>query len=283
MWRFVLILSVFCGVAVPTVVGETVAAEFSNQPIGQSPALRSESALVVDDKGRVLFAKQATTVRPIASLTKLMTAIVTLDHGFDLEESIEILAADRDQILRTGSRLNLGSVLSRRELLELALMASENRAANALARTFPGGSDAFIAAMNNTATRLGMHVTRFTDPAGLDAGNVSTAMDLLVLLNTAGNYPLIREATTRESMQIIAGPQRGRLNYVNTNRLLQNTNWDIRLGKTGYTNAAGRCFVMRARVGSEELSVILLDSFGKLTPFGDSNRILNWLRRQPIA
>jgi len=243
-----------------------------------APALRSESALVVDESGKVLYAKGEDTVRPIASITKLMTAVVILDAGLDLDQPIRITRADADRIRNTGSRLLFDTVLDRGTLLKLALMASENRAANALGRTYPGGMTAFIAAMNRKAAALGMVHSRFRDPAGLDAGNVATASELLVLVDAARRYPLIVEATTSESMEVLAGAHKGRLRYVNTNRLLRNENWQVVLGKTGFTNAAGRCFVMQARADNRQLSVILLNSYGKLTPFGDSNRILRWLR-----
>ncbi len=247
---------------------------------GGSPALRSASVLITDGSGRLVYSKDADQARPIASITKLMTAMVILDADLDPEQEITITRNDRDLIQLTGSRLAYGAVLTRRELLVLALMASENRAANALGRTYPGGMKALVQAMNRKAADLGMSNSVFRDPAGLDPGNVSTAADLLKMLNAVEEYPLIRAATTTASRKVHPYPDRGPLRYVNTNRLLKNNAWEIQLSKTGYLNEAGRCLVMQARVDDRDLSVILLDSFGKLTPFGDANRLRRWLREQ---
>jgi D-alanyl-D-alanine endopeptidase (penicillin-binding protein 7) len=242
-----------------------------------SPQLRSASVLVLDAQGNRIYGKDTETVRPIASITKLMTAMVTLDARLDLDEKIEITRADRDLIRLTGSRLGFGARLSRRELLRLSLMASENRAATALGRTYPGGMDAFVAAMNARAKSLGMTHSRFADPAGLLAQNVSTATDLARLLEAADQYPLITRATTATRMDVRPFRGRGPLTFGNTNRLLKNARWDIELSKTGYINEAGRCLVMLANIGGEAVSIILLNSFGKLTPFGDSNRLRKWM------
>jgi D-alanyl-D-alanine endopeptidase (penicillin-binding protein 7) len=242
-----------------------------------NPGLRSASALVIDAEGNRIYAKDEDTVRPIASITKVMTAMVTLDAGLDLEEKITITKADRDLIKMTGSRLGYGASLSRRELLLLALMSSENRAATALGRTYPGGMDAFVAAMNRKAAQLGMNNSRFADPAGLRAENVSTAADLARMVAAAENYPLITQASTTRRQEVYPYRGRGPLTYGNTNRLLKNTNWDIELSKTGYINEAGRCLVMQAVIEGEEVSIVLLNSFGKLTPFGDSNRLRKWM------
>ncbi len=241
--------------------------------------LRSQSVLVVDADGTTVYRKAADRVMPIASITKLMTAIVVLDAGLPLERLITIRKADRDLLRLTGSRLRHDQAsLSRRDLLTIALMASENRAAAALGRsTFPGGSDAFVQAMNRKARQLGMENTRFMDATGLDAGNVSTAEDLVKLLRAAARYPLIRNATTARSTDVRPYSKRGALRYVNTNRLLKNKNWDIGLSKTGYINEAGRCLVMQATLYGRRLNIVLLNSFGKLTPFGDSNRLRNYL------
>lgn len=242
-----------------------------------SPKLRSAAALVLDERGNVIYGKDADSVRPIASITKLMTAMVILDAKLDLTQPITITKADRDLIRLTGSRLQYGATLSRRELLLLALMASENRAATALGRSYPGGLPAFITAMNHKAEQLKMMDSHFADPAGLDAKNVSTATDLARLLEAAQTYPLIREATTQRRLEVRPYPRRGPLVYGNTNRLLKNQHWDIALSKTGYINEAGRCLVMQAVIDGERLSIVLLNSFGKLTPFGDSNRLRKWL------
>jgi len=242
-----------------------------------SPKLRSASALVLDAQGNQIYGKDIETVRPIASITKLMTAIVVLDSHLDLDEKIEITRADRDLIRLTGSRLEFGASLTRRELLRLAVMASENRAATALGRTHPGGMDAFVKAMNDKAAALGMTRSQFADPAGLLAQNVSTALDLAKLITAAEQYPLITSASTTTRMDVRPYRGRGPLTYGNTNRLLKNATWEIELSKTGYINEAGRCLVMQANIGGEPVSIVLLNSFGKLTPFGDSNRLRKWM------
>jgi D-alanyl-D-alanine endopeptidase (penicillin-binding protein 7) len=241
------------------------------------PDLRSASAIVLDSSGNVIFGKDVDTVRSIASITKLMTAMVVLDARLDLDEELTIATADRDLIRMTGSRLDVGATLTRRELLLLALMASENRAATALGRTYPGGMDTFVAQMNQKARALGMNDSRFSDPAGLRTENLSTASDLAKMIAAAKTYPLITQATTTLQQEVHPYATRGALNYANTNRLLKNANWDIALSKTGYIHEAGRCLVMRANIRGEEVSIVLLNSFGKLTPFGDSNRLRQWL------
>ena len=241
------------------------------------PNLRSASVIVLDSNGDIIFSKDTDTVRSIASITKLMTAMVTLDAKLDLEEKLTITKADRDLIRLTGSRLDAGAKLTRRELLLLALMSSENRAATALGRTYPGGMDKFVAQMNRKAKSLGMNNSRFADPAGLRTENLSTASDLATMLTAAKGYPLITQATTTLREEVRPYSRRGPLNYVNTNRLLKNAKWDIELSKTGYINEAGRCLVMQANIEGEPISIVLLNSFGKLTPFGDSNRLRQWM------
>jgi D-alanyl-D-alanine endopeptidase (penicillin-binding protein 7) len=241
------------------------------------PQLRSEAAYVIDGTGSLIYGKNEDSVRPVASITKLMTAMVVLDSGVDLEDPITVTRDDRDLIQLTGSRLELGAELSRRQMLMLAIMSSENRAASALGRNHPGGSDAFVKAMNDKARALGMTRTRFADPAGLRVENQSTARDLALMVKAAYDYPLIRQASTTTRIEVRPYPGRGPLVYGNTNRLLKNPNWDIGLSKTGYLNESGRCLVMQARIEGEDVFIILLDSFGKLTPFGDSNRLRKWL------
>ena len=216
---------------------------------------------------------------PIASVTKLMTAMVILDSKLPLGELIEIGKADRDLRRLTGSRLRIGARLSRGELLTLALMSSENRAAAALARTYPGGTEAFVRTMNKKAKLMGMYDTVFVDPAGLDAGNVATARDLSRLVFASMRYPKIREATTRTSLDVRPLKSRGPLRYVNTNRLLRNAQWDIQVSKTGYINEAGRCLVMHTEFNGTPTVMVLLNSFGKLTPFGDANRVRKWIEK----
>jgi D-alanyl-D-alanine endopeptidase (penicillin-binding protein 7) len=241
------------------------------------PDLRSASALVLDASGNVIYGKDVDTVRPIASITKLMTAMVVLDAGLDLAEKISVTKEDRDDFKMTGSRLEAGATLARRDMLLLAIMASENRAAAVLGRNFPGGRKAFVERMNAKAAELGMSHSRFADPAGLRVENQSTARDLGVMVNAALAYPLIRQASTTPKIEVRPFGNRGPLTYVNTNRLLKNGSWDIELSKTGYINEAGRCLVMQANIEGEPISIVLLNSFGKLTPFGDSNRLRKWM------
>ncbi|MDT8321766.1 MAG: serine hydrolase [Xanthomonadales bacterium] len=241
------------------------------------PGLRSASALVIAADDTVIFDKDADTVRPIASITKLMTAMTILDADLDLDERITVTRADRDLVQLTGSRLEYGAALSRREMILIALMASENRAATALGRTFPGGMTAFVVAMNAKAAQLGMSKSHFADPAGLRVENRSTARDLAKMIRAAQGYPLIRQASTTRRLEVRPYPRRGPLVYGNTNRLLANADWDIALSKTGYLNESGRCLVMQATIEGESVYIVLLDSFGKLTPFGDSNRLRKWL------
>ena len=251
------------------------ASDFSH--LDGSPALRSASALVVDTSGNVIYGKDADTVRPIASITKLMTAMVILDAGLDLDQRITVTRADRDLVQLTGSRLEFGATLSRREMILIAIMASENRAAAALGRTAPGGLESFVAAMNAKAGRLGMTRSHFAGPAGLRVENQSTARDLAKMIAAAQTYPLIRQASTTQRLEVRPYQGRGPLVYVNTNRLLKNQTWDIGLSKTGYINESGRCLVMQARIDGEAVFIVLLNSFGKLTPFGDSNRLRRWM------
>lgn len=242
-----------------------------------SPNLRSASALVIDAQGELIYGKDIDTVRPIASITKLMTAMVVIDSGLDLDEKITVTKDDRDLLQLTGSRLEYGASLSRREMIMLAIMSSENRAATALGRNFPGGKAAFIGEMNKKAISLGMTHSHFADPAGLDVENNSTARDLAKMVRAAETYALIKKASTTTRIEVRPYPKRGPLVYGNTNRLLKNESWDIALSKTGYINESGRCLVMQANIEGERVSIILLNSFGKLTPFGDSNRLRQWL------
>jgi D-alanyl-D-alanine endopeptidase (penicillin-binding protein 7) len=249
----------------------------SFEQLDGNPNLRSESALVIDAKGNLIYGKDVDAVRPIASITKLMTAMVILDAGLDLDEKITITKADRDLVQLTGSRLEYGATLSRREMILLAIMSSENRAATALGRAYPGGQAEFVDQMNAKAASLGMNHSHFADPAGLHVENQSTARDLGRMVTAAMDYDLIREASTTRRLEVRPYPKRGPLNYANTNRLLKNESWDIALSKTGYINESGRCLVMQAVIEGEPVSIVLLNSFGKLTPFGDSNRLRKWM------
>ena len=242
-----------------------------------TPELKSSAALVIDQtEGRTIFAKNTDNVVPIASITKLMTAMVVLDAGLPLDERIVISEADKDLIKGTRSRLRIGTALSRRDLLQLALMASENRAAEALSRVYPGGTAGFVAAMNQKAVELGMWRTRFVDGTGLSSDNVSTARDLTRMVAAAYRYPLIRDFTTDTGAAVrVANGQV--MNYRNSNRLVSNPDWKIGLSKTGYISEAGRCLVMQAQIAGKPVIIVLLDSWGKLTRIGDANRIKRWM------
>jgi serine-type D-Ala-D-Ala endopeptidase (penicillin-binding protein 7) len=248
----------------------------------QKVSFRSASVLVQDaDTGEVVLTKNSDAIVPIASITKLMTAIVTLDRGVDLEESVMLSKEDGDRLKGTKSRLKPGVVLTRNELLMLALMASENRAAAALGRSYPEGREAFIAAMNQKAVELGMSDSRFVDPTGLSKGNVSSARDLAKLVHAAHGYELIREYSTRDRATVTALGRK--INFRNTNGLVRNSHWEIGLSKTGYISEAGRCLVMRVRLASKDLIVVLLDSWGKHSRVGDANRIRTWVETTAAA
>ena len=239
-------------------------------------ALRSAAALVIEqDSGRVLFARESDARHPIASITKLMTALVVLDARQSLDELLSISEADVDTLKSTHSRLKVGAQISRREMLHLALMASENRAAAALSRHYPGGRTAFVAAMNSKARELGMTRTRFLDPTGLSSENVSTASDLVRLVRAAHRQETIRAMSTAESFDLLAGNDA--LGFRNTNVLVRKGEWDIGLSKTGYISEAGHCLVMQARIAQKPVIIVLLDATGKVGRAGDANRIKRWM------
>jgi D-alanyl-D-alanine endopeptidase (penicillin-binding protein 7) len=241
------------------------------------PDLKSNVALVIDTaQGETLYAKHSDQVAPIASITKLMTAMVVLDAQCPLDEVIEIERADVYTRKHTRSRLPVGARLGRGELLWLALMASENRAASALARTYPGGAEACLEAMNRKAQELGMLRTRFTDPAGLSSENVSSAEDLSLMVLAASRYPTIREATTSSFHSVTLSNGRV-LEFHNSDGLVNNKTWNIGLSKTGYINEAGRCLVLQAEIAARQIVIVLLDSWGKYTRLGDANRIRKWM------
>ncbi len=243
---------------------------------GGNPALGSASVLVMDQySGAPLLEKNAGTVVPIASISKLMTAMVVLDAGLNLNEVITITDEDVDYLKGTRSRLQVGSAMTRDTALLLALMSSENRAANALGRHFPGGLQAFVAAMNRKAWALGMTHTRFEEPTGLSANNVSTARDLARMVAAAHQYPKIREYSTMAEARVDLGHRI--LDFTNTNALVKNPEWQIGLSKTGYISEAGRCLVMQTWVADKPVVMVLLDSSGKMTRVGDANRIKRWM------
>ena len=265
------------------------------------PDLRSGMVLILDEKtGEIIYAKNAESRTPIASITKLMTAMVTLDARLVLDEKITLTDDDIDRVKGTHSRLKIGAQLTRRELLHLALMSSENRAAAALARTYPGGAEAFIDAMNRKASRLGMASTRFADSTGLRSQNQSTAEDLGRMVRAAHTYPIITELTTTTSYDLqmpiykrarafvqkkLASRTRTaartlsfhNIAFRNTNKLVSDKEWQIGLSKTGYISEAGHCLVMQATIANQQLIIVLLDSDGKYARIGDAVRIKRWL------
>ena len=254
----------------------TAGQAFGLQETPEGVALRSNVAFVVDQNtSEVLLDKNSTSVVPIASITKLMTAMVVLDSKSPLTDQIEVTDEDKDYEKHTGSRLRVGSVLSREDMLHIALMASENRAAAALSRYYPGGRPAFVAAMNAKAKELGMTETHFENPTGLTSHNVSTARDLVKVINAAYQYPLIRKFSTDRSYEVYPG--RGVLAYNSTNALVRNPSWDIGLQKTGFINEAGECLVMQATIHGRPLVMVLLDSAGKYSRFADAARLRKWL------
>ena len=246
--------------------------------------LRSSSALVLDaDTGEIVIDKNADAVTPIASITKLMTAMVILDRNLDLEQRIVLSRQDIDTLKGTRSRLRPGNVLTRRELLLLALMSSENRAAAALGRTYPGGIEPFVAAMNAKAAALDMKDSRFVDSSGLSPHNVSSARDLVKLVRAAHEYSLIREFSTMDRASVKVADRGRPLNFHNTNGLVRAHHWEVGLSKTGYISEAGRCLVMRVRLASRDLIVVLLDSWGRQSRIGDANRVKKWVETNATA
>jgi len=227
--------------------------------------------------------KNTSQSTPIASVTKLMTAMVMLDAHLPMDDLLFIGDEDVDYLKRTHSRLNVGTQLTRGELLQLALMSSENRAASALARNYPGGIGVFMAAMNRKAEVLGMKSTHFYDATGLDSNNVSTAEDLVKMVNAAYHYPEIRQVTTTASQEITLYGRENPINFVNTNSLVRGSDWVIGLSKTGFINEAGRCLVMQAEISGQPMIIVLLDSAGKQSRIGDANRIRKWIEYNDTA
>ncbi|MDQ8021266.1 MAG: D-alanyl-D-alanine endopeptidase [Moraxellaceae bacterium] len=241
-----------------------------------NPLLRSSAFLVQDlNSGEVILEKNSAAVLPIASITKLMTAMVVLDAHMGLDEQLVISEEDLDRLKGTGSRLGVGTTLSREDMLRLALMSSENRAASALGRHYPGGQAAFIEAMNHKAHALGLHDTRFYDSVGLNKGNVSSARDLAQLVSAASHYPLIREFSTTSDYSVAV---RGRAQqFRNTNSLVASPDWQIGVSKTGFINESGKCLVMQAWLGDKPVAIVLLDSWGRYTRIGDAQRVRKWV------
>lgn len=240
--------------------------------------LASVSGLVIDaESGKELYSNHADLVLPIASITKLMTAIVVLDSQQPLDEMLSIAIKDNASLDNVFSRVRVGSQLSRKQMLQLSLMSSENRIASSLGHHYPGGLSAFVEAMNAKAVSLGMNNTHYVEPTGLSLENVSTARDLGKLLQAARHYPLLEELSTAPKTDVLFRKPQYWLAFYNTNPLVRKSNWDIQLSKTGYLDDAGRCLVMLAEVKGRELALVFLDSFGKLSHFGDAARVRRWL------
>jgi len=245
-----------------------------------SLALASSSALVIDESSsKVLYAKNADVALPMASITKLMTGMVVLDAHQDMNQIIEVTDADVDRIRYSSSRLRVGSRLTRAKMLHIALMSSENRAASALGRNYPGGLPAFVAAMNAKARELGMTSTHYVEPTGLSSDNVASARDLAKLLAAASHYPTLCRYTTDQ--RYVVRPGHYQLLYQNSNRLVDNPDWDIGIQKTGFINEAGHCLVMQANIDGRPVLMIFLDSQGKYSRLADANRVRHWLERNP--
>jgi len=272
------VLKGFAAIVLFAAATASVAAREPARAADEGPKMRSAAVLVMDQETReVLYSKNETAVVPIASITKLMTALVTLDAGLPLDEEITI--AREDIAIARGSRarswLRPGVTLTRSDLLRLALMSSENRAAAALGRSYPGGLEAFVDAMNARAQLIGMSDSRFVEPTGLSAENVSSAGDLVRLVEASARQPLVREYSTANSHEVRIGKRK--VVYRNTNRLVSSPSWEIGVQKTGFIRAAGRCLVMQANIAARPLVIVLLDSVGKYTRIGDANRLRKWL------
>ncbi|TCT24241.1 serine hydrolase [Thiobaca trueperi] len=241
--------------------------------------LQSASALIVDEDGNRLYSKNTQQIKPIASVTKLMTAMVVLDAGVPMNTPIKIIEDDRDRLRNSRSRLRINeATLSRGEMITVAVMSSDNRAAHALGRTtFRGGTPAFINAMNRKAKSLGMYDTYFEDSSGLNGNNRSSAEDLVKMVKAAATYPFLREITARGQITVYPFANGTALQYRNTNPLVRDPDWQIDVSKTGFINEAGHCLVMQTRIGDRRVYMVFLDSAGRQSPVGDSNRVRNWI------
>jgi len=250
------------------------------------PQLASAKALVMDQAtGEIIFAKNINTQTPIASVTKLMTAMVMLDAHLPMDEVLQVTDADVDMFKGSSSKLPVGSQLTRAELLHMAVMSSENRAASAIGRNYPGGINAFVSAMNEKARSLGMLNSHFVDSTGLHSENVSTAADLSKMVRAAYNYPQIRQVSTTASQEFNVHGYRNPVNFSNTNLLVRNNSqkWVIGLSKTGYISEAGRCLVMQAEISGKSVVLVFLDSMGKFSRIGDAERIRKWMEARNFS
>ena len=240
----------------------------------------SSNALIVNQNtGEVLFAKDTNTLTSIASVTKLMTAMVTLDANLPMDEEIAITNEDVDTLKNSSSKLPVGTVLPRSELLKIALIASDNRAASALGRNYPTGKAGFVNAMNIKALQLDMTRSEFADPTGLNNHNMSTAEDLVKMVKAAYQYPEIREITTTASYEAYVKGHHEPVNFNNTNGLIRKSDWIIGLSKTGFIQEAGKCLVMQAMISGQPMIIVLLKSYGSATRSADANRIRKWIEK----
>jgi D-alanyl-D-alanine endopeptidase (penicillin-binding protein 7) len=250
--------------------------------VSDSLDLKSSVALVLDqDTNEVLFSKNPRAVLPIASLTKLMTALVVAEAAQPADEILTVSEEDVDTEKGSRSRLRVGTQLTRQEMLHLALMSSENRAANALGRHYPGGTLGFVTAMNRKAQQLGMADTHYVEPTGLSSANQSSARDLATLVKAAYAHQIIRDMSTSPEYSVEVGARQ--VQFHNTNRLINNPEWNIGLQKTGYITEAGRCLVMQARLAGRKLIMVFLDSAGKYSRLGDAERVRRWIYETPLA
>ncbi len=250
--------------------------------LAAAPDVRSRSVLVLDRAdGRELYAREADDAVPIASITKLMTALVVLDAGQPLDEKLTVTREDRIHGRGAASRIPVGAVLSRADLMRLALMSSENRAAHVLGRNYPGGESAFVRAMNAKAAQLGMTRSRFIDPAGLSGGNVASARDVARLVAAASQYREVREYSTAERHAVTLG--RRQVEFRNTDSLVRDSGWDVAVQKTGYITEAGKCLALQARILGRDVVIVLLNSWGKYTRVADARRIRKWMEARGVS
>jgi len=263
-------------VAAAATAGDRAGLNKTDDPL----SLRSSVAYVVDqNSAEVLFEKNANVALPIASITKLMTGMIVMEAKQDLDEVLRVTDADVDRLKYSSSRLPVGARMTRRELLHITLMSSENRAASALGRNYPGGIEAFVAAMNAKARELGMMDTHYVDSSGLSSRNVSSARDLVKLVMAAHEDPLLREFSTTPKSTVTASGRT--MHYANTNYLVSLPDWNIGLQKTGFINEAGRCLVMQAMIHGRNVVMVFLDSKGKMSRTADAGRIRRWIESLP--
>ena len=280
-FRLGTVFTLLCFMGLPTAQAARHHRHHSSSAIAGDPtrmALTASTALVIDQTTQqVVYSKNPDPVHPIASITKLMTAVVVLESGQDLQEQLTVTQEDVDTLRFSHSHLRVGAKASRLDFLRMALIASENRAASALGRSYPGGIQAFVARMNEEAAKLGMKNTHFEDSSGLNSDNVSTAHDLAILVSTASTYPLIREITTTASVEVPVGFRGRRITFRNTNPLVAKAGWEIGLSKTGFINESGQCLVMQATINNHPMVIVLLDAHGHHARFIDATRVRKWL------